>query len=156
MSTLLRFFLSVRGTLGVILHLTRVPRVMMVWVMGWGQAQMYLPNHTIHHRHPLRQQRRALPADSMLHDHYNGSIFRFTKGHKMWKRKSLCLPLRWGEQNSSPSTPELGGTELQGGKPEEADKTPTLCTNCQTTNTSIWRHDPEGQPLCEIMRTYVH
>lgn len=25
----------------------------------------------------------------------------------------------------------------------------TVCTNCQTTNTPLWRRDPEGQPLCE-------
>ncbi|WVR07144.1 hypothetical protein IAU60_004185 [Kwoniella sp. DSM 27419] len=25
---------------------------------------------------------------------------------------------------------------------------PTMCTNCQTTNTPLWRRDPEGQPLC--------
>ncbi|KAF8493599.1 hypothetical protein JB92DRAFT_2749963 [Gautieria morchelliformis] len=25
---------------------------------------------------------------------------------------------------------------------------PTVCTNCQTTNTPLWRRDPEGQPLC--------
>ncbi|KAL7421551.1 Sodium- and chloride-dependent GABA transporter 1 [Cryptotrichosporon argae] len=24
----------------------------------------------------------------------------------------------------------------------------TVCTNCQTTNTPLWRRDPEGQPLC--------
>ena len=24
----------------------------------------------------------------------------------------------------------------------------TMCTNCHTTNTPLWRRDPEGQPLC--------
>ncbi|KZV82509.1 hypothetical protein EXIGLDRAFT_684768 [Exidia glandulosa HHB12029] len=24
----------------------------------------------------------------------------------------------------------------------------TVCTNCQTTNTPLWRRDPDGQPLC--------
>jgi GATA-binding protein len=23
-----------------------------------------------------------------------------------------------------------------------------VCTNCQTTNTPLWRRDPEGLPLC--------
>jgi GATA-binding protein len=54
---------------------------------------------------------------------------------------------------SSTSTPDLteqkpstsqGG---QGGSGEEGE-VPTLCTNCQTTNTPLWRRDPEGQPLC--------
>jgi len=31
---------------------------------------------------------------------------------------------------------------------EDGDQTPTACTNCQTTNTPLWRRDPEGQPLC--------
>ncbi|KAJ4497188.1 hypothetical protein C8R41DRAFT_232414 [Lentinula lateritia] len=30
---------------------------------------------------------------------------------------------------------------------EDGDN-PTLCTNCRTTNTPLWRRDPEGQPLC--------
>lgn len=63
------------------------------------------------------------------------------------RKKSMPSPTL-GEQKSSPSTPELAGTEPQGGKPEEADQTPTLCTNCHTTNTPLWRRDPEGQPLC--------
>ncbi|QRV82690.1 GATA type zinc finger [Ceratobasidium sp. AG-Ba] len=30
----------------------------------------------------------------------------------------------------------------------EDDSTPTVCTNCQTTTTPLWRRDPEGNPLC--------
>lgn len=30
----------------------------------------------------------------------------------------------------------------------ESGENPTMCTNCQTTNTPLWRRDPEGQPLC--------
>lgn len=41
---------------------------------------------------------------------------------------------------SSPDTGRSGNGE------EEA--TPTVCTNCQTTNTPLWRRDPDGQPLC--------
>lgn len=37
----------------------------------------------------------------------------------------------------------------QGKNGEDGDQPPTLCTNCQTTNTPLWRRDPEGQPLCE-------
>ncbi|KAJ3483886.1 hypothetical protein NLJ89_g12025 [Agrocybe chaxingu] len=53
------------------------------------------------------------------------------------------------EGRSSTSTPEYnaGSTEVTT-KSEETDSTPTLCTNCQTTNTPLWRRDPEGQPLC--------
>ena len=31
---------------------------------------------------------------------------------------------------------------------EETDPSVTVCRNCQTTNTPLWRRDPEGQPLC--------
>lgn len=31
---------------------------------------------------------------------------------------------------------------------EEPDPSVTVCRNCQTTNTPLWRRDPEGQPLC--------
>ena len=31
---------------------------------------------------------------------------------------------------------------------DDADASVTVCRNCQTTNTPLWRRDPEGQPLC--------
>lgn len=48
---------------------------------------------------------------------------------------------------SSKGTPEVMG---QSGKAsgEDGDQSPTICTNCQTTNTPLWRRDPDGQPLC--------
>ncbi|KAL1748692.1 transcription factor ScGATA-6 [Schizophyllum fasciatum] len=60
------------------------------------------------------------------------------------------------ERRSTASTPELGGegatggTGQQGGKggSEDGEAPVILCTNCQTTNTPLWRRDPEGQPLC--------
>jgi len=50
---------------------------------------------------------------------------------------------------SSTSTPDLTSA-LGGGGPkgEDGETTPTICTNCQTTNTPLWRRDPDGQPLC--------
>ncbi|KAF8993676.1 hypothetical protein BDQ17DRAFT_1401548 [Cyathus striatus] len=55
------------------------------------------------------------------------------------------------EGRSSTSTPENiteGGQGTGKAGSEEAEQPPTLCTNCQTTNTPLWRRDPEGQPLC--------
>lgn len=50
---------------------------------------------------------------------------------------------------SSTSTPDLtSGTKGGGPKSEDGETAPTICTNCQTTNTPLWRRDPEGQPLC--------
>ncbi|KAI9437758.1 hypothetical protein H4582DRAFT_1815298 [Lactarius indigo] len=50
---------------------------------------------------------------------------------------------------SSTSTPDLISAMSHGGvKSEDGETAPTICTNCQTTNTPLWRRDPEGQPLC--------
>ncbi|EJD02780.1 glucocorticoid receptor-like protein [Fomitiporia mediterranea MF3/22] len=40
------------------------------------------------------------------------------------------------------------GNASQGAGTDDADSVPTVCTNCQTRNTPLWRRDPEGQPLC--------
>lgn len=46
------------------------------------------------------------------------------------------------------STPEVqGGSQAKNG--DDGDASPTVCTNCATTNTPLWRRDPEGQPLCK-------
>ncbi len=51
---------------------------------------------------------------------------------------------------SSTSTPDLISQMSHGGvKGEDGETAPTVCTNCQTTNTPLWRRDPEGQPLCK-------
>lgn len=56
---------------------------------------------------------------------------------------------------SSTSTPDLtSSADLDAapgsGTGEEGESSvPTVCTNCRTTNTPLWRRDPEGQPLCK-------
>ncbi|KAF7336052.1 Glycoside hydrolase family 76 protein [Mycena sanguinolenta] len=50
---------------------------------------------------------------------------------------------------SKPDLPERKqSASSQAGQSGEEREVPTLCTNCQTTNTPLWRRDPEGQPLC--------
>ncbi|KAK7045583.1 Sodium- and chloride-dependent GABA transporter 1 [Paramarasmius palmivorus] len=63
------------------------------------------------------------------------------------RRKSVA------ELRSSSGTPDPDGkddetNEKGGGGGEKGDGSVTQCTNCQTTNTPLWRRDPEGQPLC--------
>ena len=56
-----------------------------------------------------------------------------------------------GGLRSATSTPDLASAaEGSGGKggSDDGELTPTCCTNCHTTNTPLWRRDPEGQPLC--------
>lgn len=64
------------------------------------------------------------------------------------RRASLNAGSSPTELRSSSSTPDLKHGEGKGSG-EEADQPPTLCTNCHTTNTPLWRRDPEGQPLCK-------
>ncbi|KDQ57605.1 hypothetical protein JAAARDRAFT_78710 [Jaapia argillacea MUCL 33604] len=58
------------------------------------------------------------------------------------------------ESRSPTTTPELtpggegGSGQLGKGGSDDGDQSPTVCTNCQTTNTPLWRRDPDGQPLC--------
>lgn len=52
------------------------------------------------------------------------------------------------------SSPDLAqnaasGSANQGAGADDAD-VPTVCTNCHTMNTPLWRRDPDGQPLCEF------
>ncbi|KAG9316334.1 hypothetical protein JVU11DRAFT_2365 [Chiua virens] len=53
---------------------------------------------------------------------------------------------------SPTSTPELttegSSSATAKGSSDDGDQSQTSCTNCQTTNTPLWRRDPEGQPLC--------
>ncbi|KIM21916.1 hypothetical protein M408DRAFT_299155 [Serendipita vermifera MAFF 305830] len=46
-------------------------------------------------------------------------------------------------KTSGPDTPS-GGTANN----VEGDDGQTMCTNCSTTTTPLWRRNPEGQPLC--------
>ncbi|TFK89121.1 hypothetical protein K466DRAFT_645137 [Polyporus arcularius HHB13444] len=46
------------------------------------------------------------------------------------------------------STPEAGSSGQARIAGEDGDSSPTVCTNCQTTITPLWRRDPDGQPLC--------
>ncbi|KAI6000564.1 hypothetical protein EDD15DRAFT_2159814 [Pisolithus albus] len=56
------------------------------------------------------------------------------------------------DSRSSTSTPdpttEGSSSSTVKGSSEDGEQAPTSCTNCQTTNTPLWRRDPEGQPLC--------
>ena len=54
-----------------------------------------------------------------------------------------------GGSKTGPNTPSSdndhgAGSVITSGEP------PTMCTNCQTTNTPLWRRDPDGQPLCNV------
>lgn len=56
------------------------------------------------------------------------------------RRKSTADDNKPAGGGGSSDNPRSGGGEDSGDV--------TVCTNCQTTNTPLWRRDPEGQPLC--------
>jgi GATA-binding protein len=60
-----------------------------------------------------------------------------------------------GTLRSSASTPDLTEAKTHAKNGSEEAEVPTLCTNCQTTNTPLWRRDPEGQPLC-VFRALIN
>ncbi|KXN90626.1 Nitrogen regulatory protein NUT1 [Leucoagaricus sp. SymC.cos] len=66
------------------------------------------------------------------------------------RRKSISTSNNPASSPGGASAEVSGGGNNRSGKNNEdgSDQPPTLCTNCQTTNTPLWRRDPEGQPLC--------
>lgn len=43
------------------------------------------------------------------------------------------------------------GTPASGAGEEAGESAVTQCTNCKTTNTPLWRRDPDGNPLCKFL-----
>ncbi|KAL4074056.1 hypothetical protein J3A83DRAFT_4090639 [Scleroderma citrinum] len=68
------------------------------------------------------------------------------------RKKSVSGAPAHADSRSSTSTPDLTteGSSSATAKcsSDDGEQAPTSCTNCQTTNTPLWRRDPEGQPLC--------
>jgi len=78
---------------------------------------------------------------------------------KIITSKRVAQEVQRRKSVSSPNGPVPGTTKLSEGTTdsnsglgkgagEEIDASATVCRNCQTTNTPLWRRDPEGQPLC--------
>ena len=69
------------------------------------------------------------------------------------QRKKSTANTTVTDSRSGTSTPELttegSSSATAKGSSDDGDQPPTSCTNCQTTNTPLWRRDPEGQPLCK-------
>jgi len=82
--------------------------------------------------------------------------------HDVQRKKSLSVTATNSpvctEARSSPSTPEIkpglgecntiSATSKNNKASGDDGDSPTECKNCKTTNTPLWRRDPEGQPLC--------
>ncbi|EFI28118.1 transcription factor ScGATA-6 [Coprinopsis cinerea okayama7 len=80
------------------------------------------------------QRRKSMPAPAVKQSGSNDA------------RSATSTP-DLNEQIASSSTSTKPATSSKGNG-EDGDQPPTQCTNCQTTNTPLWRRDPEGQPLC--------
>lgn len=66
-------------------------------------------------------------------------------GAKPTFSRQSALPAEAQSGATTPTSEDGGpGSVIIGGE------APTSCTNCQTTNTPLWRRDPDGQPLCNV------
>ncbi|CAE6400170.1 unnamed protein product [Rhizoctonia solani] len=54
----------------------------------------------------------------------------------------------YSSAKKNPGRAQGAAKDGSGGGNGDDDSTPTVCTNCQTTTTPLWRRDPEGNPLC--------
>jgi len=66
------------------------------------------------------------------------------------------------EKKSTPPTPGAASSDSatpEGSAPpappppaaaRSSGEAPTICSNCHTTNTPLWRRDPDGNPLCNV------
>ncbi|CAK9785453.1 unnamed protein product [Cutaneotrichosporon oleaginosum] len=98
---------------------------------------------------PPEEFRRPAPGRSNSSPNLQGlramSMSQATPSHSRHPSQSNRNELAMSRNRSGgPSGPSGPGTPTA--EPEE--NSATVCTNCQTTNTPLWRRDPEGQPLC--------
>lgn len=79
--------------------------------------------------------------------HSTRKIASTKRAQESQRKRSVPNPGDVVALRSSNSTPDL--TAGQTGKNTSEDgESSTVCRNCHTTNTPLWRRDPEGQPLC--------
>ena len=70
-----------------------------------------------------------------------------------FKAEKKATPPTPGASNDS-VTPE-GFAPPPAVPPRPSGDAPTICSNCHTTNTPLWRRDPDGNPLCNVRRNLI-
>ncbi|KAK7692616.1 hypothetical protein QCA50_004248 [Cerrena zonata] len=107
---------------------------------GWGNGVNSSSNAS---PEPYNTSNASTPPS--VDGHMSGNVSRNpSRKIASSRRVSQDVAARSAAQRKS-TTPDSGQTGKGG---EDGDQPPTVCTNCQTTNTPLWRRDPEGQPLC--------
>ena len=88
-----------------------------------------------------QQQRTTSGSSSQVHQGGGGG----SKQHRPSSKNSTPATT----PQSETTTPEGSGSNAS----QNNGETPTVCSNCHTTNTPLWRRDPDGNPLCNVSRS---
>ncbi|WWC89461.1 uncharacterized protein L201_004385 [Kwoniella dendrophila CBS 6074] len=106
----------------------------------------------------IRSFTSSVHGQSQKSHHKNSSSMSSSLGKSLGgkssksKDKIVVAPVNDDEddEDTDDSSAEEGNesTSGPGSIINNSDENPTMCTNCHTTNTPLWRRDPDGQPLC--------
>ena len=95
---------------------------------------------------PASQRKSSLSGGSNNRKTSAGTVAASANNHARKKSTGGGPPISPPVERKN-STPEVASSVTGGGNPD-GDDSQTMCTNCSTTTTPLWRRNPEGQPLC--------
>jgi GATA-binding protein len=88
----------------------------------------------------------AMKRSSQIGDGQGSQIQGFVNGNSPSSSNSKGEPSTG--QHSGGDLTRIETKECAPGEEASTDLASTICSNCHTTNTPLWRRDADGQPLC--------